>query len=120
LDYVVGSATTAYGETQPVIDTVNRTVTWTVSSFPGQLTNQAVSFHLKTNLNYTASQVVSFTIGAYLSDSETTITATDINRNYQYNPSGITPTTTPTPTPTPAYSYTSSICYKNRKYPNNF
>lgn len=104
LDYVVGSATSAYGSTAPVIDSVNRTVTWTVSSFPAQLTDQTVSFHLKTNFNYTASQNVSFTIGAYLTDSETTINATDITRIYQYNPLGPTPTPTSTPVLTPTSS----------------
>ena len=105
LDYVVSSATTAYGNTPPIIDTVNRTVTWTISSFPAELADQTVSFHLRTNFNYTASQNVSFTMGAYLTDSRTTVNATDISRIYQYNPLGPIPsptsTSTPTSTPTP-------------------
>jgi len=100
LDYVIGSATSAYGSTQPIVDTVNRTVTWTISSYPALLTNQSVTFHLKTNFNYMASQKVSFTIGAYLTDTGTTVNATDIIRDYQYDLLGPTPTPTSTPTPT--------------------
>jgi len=100
LDYVVGSATNAYGSTEPVIDLVNRTITWTISSFPAELTDQTVSFSLKTNFNYTASQNVSFTINASLTDSGTTINAAGVTKNYQYNPFGPTPTPTSTPTPT--------------------
>jgi hypothetical protein len=107
LDYVPGTATLAYNDVTPVVDLVNRTITWTISSFPAQLYDQTLSFRLKTNSNYTASQKVAFTVKAYMTDSETTINAPDINRNYQFNPPGPTaaptsaPTIAPTPTPQP-------------------
>ena len=34
LDYVVGSASNAYNNTTPVVDTVNRTISWTINSIP--------------------------------------------------------------------------------------
>jgi hypothetical protein len=105
LDYVAGTASLAYNNTLPIIDVINRTITWTISSFPSQLTDQILNFHLKTNSNYTASQKVDFNVKAYMTDSETTINAPDINRNYQFNPPGPTavPTSAPinAPTPTP-------------------
>jgi len=86
LNYIVDSATTAYGGTQPVIDTVNRTIAWTIASLPAETTDQSVSFMLITNSNYSASQKVGFTIGAYLTDTGTTVNAVDLLRHYQYNP----------------------------------
>lgn len=100
LDYVVGSADTAYGNTQPIIDTVNRTVTWTMPSFPGQLSNQQLYFRLKTNTNYTGSQNVEFTIRASLTDLGA-VTDFNIIRNYHHEWPSTTPTPIPTTSPTP-------------------
>ena len=109
LDYIVGSASTAYGGTEPVIDTVNRTITWTIASFPAEITDQSVNFTLITNSNYSASQKVGFTIGAYLTDTGTTVNAVDLLRHYLYNPGSATtstfapsPTSAPTKTAAPA------------------
>lgn len=52
VSYLTGSATNAYGSTSPIIDTVNRRITWTISSFPAQLTNQKVFFTLRVNDDY--------------------------------------------------------------------
>jgi len=101
LNYIVDSATTAYGGTQPVIDTVNRTIAWTIASLPAETTDQSVSFMLITNSNYSASQKVGFTIGAYLTDTGTTVNAVDLLRHYQYNP-GSTTTSASAPAPTSA------------------
>jgi hypothetical protein len=103
LDYIPGTATLAYNNTSPVVDVVNKTITWNILSFPAQLTDQALNFHLRTNSNYTASQNVNFSIKAYLTDSETTINAPDIDRSYQFNSPGPTaaPTSAPTSSPTP-------------------
>jgi hypothetical protein len=112
LDYVIGSASNAYNSTPPVIDTVNRTITWTIASIPGSTTGQTVSFSLKTNDSYTGSSLVSFdVIGRAISGAVTTPNSTD-TKNYQYlstsvsptptsSPSTSTSTTSPTPTPTP-------------------
>lgn len=34
VDYVIGSANDAYNNTAPVVDTINRTITWNIASFP--------------------------------------------------------------------------------------
>ncbi len=109
LDYVIGSASNAYGSTSPVIDTVNRTITWTITSFPGNTTNKTVNFSLKTNSSYTDSSTVSFSVLARSTSGTTTTPDVTVTKNYQYSVASATPTptsssstTTPTPTPTPA------------------
>lgn len=52
--YVDGSATNAYGDTTPSIDTTNRTITWEIDNFPGNTTNQTVNFKLKTKETFTS------------------------------------------------------------------
>ncbi len=116
-DYVVSSASDAYNGTHPVIDLVNRTITWTIPSFPAQTTDQKVSFSLKTNSNYTGASTVHFTVQGDLTASKVvTISSSQIIESYQYaslaTPTPIAtivptveltgvPTATPTATPTP-------------------
>ena len=99
LNYVVGSASNAYGSTPGVVDTVNRTITWTISSIPGSTTGQIVTFSLKTNSNYTGSKKVYFTISANASSGSTVTTDQTVTQDYLY--SNIAPTPTPTAGPTP-------------------
>jgi len=112
-DYVIGSATNAYSSTPAVIDTVNRTITWTISSIPGSTTGQTVTFSLKTNSSYTGTSLVSFSVLARATSGSTTTPDVTVTKNYQYSgisatptptsaPSTATATPTPTPTPTPA------------------
>ncbi len=112
LDYVVGSASNAYNPTPPVIDTVNRTITWTISSIPSSTTGQTVTFSLKTNSSYTGSSLVSIDVLGRSTSGSTTTPDVSITKNYQYvgvsatatptsSPSTATTTLTPTPTPTP-------------------
>src|SRR5579871_59136 len=109
-DYVVGSASNAYNNTAPVVDTVNRTITWSITSFPSQTTNQTVSFTLQTNTSYTGALTVTFPATAHLSVSNVTIPDQTETMTYQYNPA-ITPSPTPGPTntPTPGPTATPSI-----------
>lgn len=107
LDYVVGSASNAYSSTPPVIDTVNRTITWTISSIPASTTGQTVAFSLKTNSSYTGSNLVSFDVSARSTSGTTVTPDVTVTRNYQYSAASVTATptsspstTTPTPTPT--------------------
>jgi len=121
LNYVVGSATDAYGSTPPVIDSVNRTITWIISSVPGETTDQTVTFNLKTNNSYTGENNVSFDISARAISGGTTTPDQSVTQNYLYNAPTPTPsanpttttstttettstTATSTPTPTPAPS----------------
>ena len=101
LDYVSGSATDAYGSTSPVIDTVNRTITWEISSFPANTTGETVDFTLATNDSYPSSPTVEFTVSSHLEPPGATTTDSEVTRNYQYD-SSAAPTSTPGPTSTPA------------------
>ncbi len=96
LSYVVGSAGTAHGNTSAVVDTVNRTISWTISSFPAN-TSKTVSFQLKTN-TYTESSPVDFTVSSRIEGPGVTTTDATVTKNYQYTDN--TPTATPTPGPT--------------------
>lgn len=102
VEYVVGSATTAYGNVAPVVDTQNRSITWTISSLPAQLQDQTVSFKLKTTSAYTGSNKVSMPISMEVISP---VGATDRSAkiHYQYEPesnsSGGSTAATPTPTP---------------------
>lgn len=104
LDYVLGSASNAYGSTSPVIDTVNRTITWTISSFPASTTGQTVTFSLKTNDSYQGSSLVDFTISARAISGSTVTPDQTVTQKYLYV--SASPTATPTPTPTSAPSST--------------
>jgi hypothetical protein len=115
LDYVVGSATDAYGSTPPVIDSVNRTITWTIPSIPGETTNQTVTLNLKTNNSYTGENNVSFDISARAISGGTTTPDQSVTQNYLYNAPSPTPTpsanpttTTSTTTETPSTTTTST------------
>lgn len=103
LDYVINSASNAYGSTPAVIDATNRTITWTISSFPANTVGQTVTFELKTNNSYTGSSVVNFDVSAR-SVSESTVTPDQtVSQTYLYS-SGLEPTPTQGPTPTPGPS----------------
>lgn len=129
LDYVVGSASNAYSSTPPVIDTVNRTITWTISSIPASTTGQTVTFSLKTNSSYTGSSLVSFDVLGRSTSGTTVTPDVTVTKNYQYaavsvtaTPTSSPSTTTPTPTTTPALSELSfedisirSVSYDNAK-----
>ncbi len=91
LNYVVGSASNGYNSTAPVIDTTNRKITWTISSFPGNTSNQTVTFSLKTTDNYTGSLDVDFTTSGRVLGPGTQTSDSDVNGTYIYN-YGITPT----------------------------
>lgn len=98
-DYTVGSATNAYNTTQPVVDTVNKKITWTIVSLPANTLNRTVQFTLTTNAAYTDSQTVTFPTIANMAVTGVSIPNQSITTTYQYNPA-ITPSPTPTNPPT--------------------
>ncbi len=110
LDYVIGSASTAYGGVVPVVDLLNRTITWTIPALPAGTTNQTVTFQLRTNENYTEPDPVSFTTRARLSNDFITFPDQTETQTYQFDLSLVTPTPTLTPipslTPTPTMTPT--------------
>lgn len=112
LEYVPNSASQAYGSTAPVIDTVARTITWDIASFPANTSGETVTFQLKTTSSYSGSSVVDFSVSSKITQPVLTTTSS-IDHTYQYV-STVTPTPTPvatavpgsTATPTPATTTT--------------
>ncbi len=116
LDYVIGSATNAYNSTQPVVDLANKTITWTISNLPAGTTDQAVTFQLRTNSNYTGPKPVNFTILAHMNNQYLTLPDQTVSQSYQFqantgssNSSTVTPTPPSTSTPTPSPILSSGI-----------
>lgn len=83
-DYVVGSGTNAFGEVAPVIDTINRSITWTISNYPPNLGRKTVYFSLKTNDNYTGLSRVNLEISSMLVVENKTVITSNLNSIYQY------------------------------------
>lgn len=109
LDYVTGSATNGINSTSPVIDLINRKITWEFTSFPASSTGNTVTFKLKTNSSYTGSSSVSFNAMARAIANTTTTPDDSVSQSYLYSQSLTpTPTSTSTPTPTSAASTTST------------
>lgn len=99
VDYVTSSASNGYGDVVPVIDLVNRKITWTFDSFPANLTDQTVRFKLLTNDGYTGTSSVSFTTASRIVGPGVTTTDSEVTTVYRY--SLASPTSTPVPaTPT--------------------
>ena len=96
LDYVDTSAGNAYGGAVPVIDLVNRTITWTITSLPTGVGTQTLNFSLKTNENYTGSSQVSLTVDASITNSGIISPATQQSLTYQYTSSSTSTSTTTT------------------------
>lgn len=115
LDYVIGSASDAYGSTPPVIDTVNRTITWEITGFPASTLGETVTFQLITNDNYTGPSLVSFDVSGRVVGPGTQTPDSTVTKNYQYNfgqsataSPGPGATSTPGPTSTSAPGTTST------------
>lgn len=105
LDYVVGSASDAYNSTPPVIDTINRTITWTINSFPANTQNQTVTFQLKVTDNYSGTKSVSVATHAVVSGPGASTPTKTVTQTYTAPAPTVTPTNAPsssssTPTPT--------------------
>jgi hypothetical protein len=115
VNYYTGSATDAYGDTPPVIDTVNRKITWSIPTFPASLTNQNVRFSLQTVSSYTPGVKSSFTVSARLLPPGTATTFKQITSYLDPNiqstatsESTSTSTTTPSTTTTTATTQTTT------------
>ncbi len=110
-EYVAGSATDAYNNTEPVINLTNRTITWTISAIPGNTQNQTVSFILKTTAQYTGSSEVTAQVNSRITNPVTTTDSTsEVSYKYVSSSSGSSTSntgSTPTPTSSPAASTTS-------------
>ena len=66
-DYVEKSATDAYGDTKPIVNHKNHTITWTIKNLPAGTTGKSVSLVFK--INKTSEQTAKpFTIRALMSN----------------------------------------------------
>ncbi len=97
LDYVIGSASNAYSSTPPIIDTVNRKISWNINSFPPN-SSQSVTFKLRTNSSYKSTLPVTFSVNGRVFGPGTQTADSTVTSNY-YNSEYVTPTPTPTCTP---------------------
>lgn len=95
LEYIPGSATDGYSGTTPVIDTLLRTITWTIPSLPTGSGPQTVTFSLKTTNYDSAAKQLSFTVSASAIAPISTVPS-EITQLYR---GAIAPTPAPTPTP---------------------
>jgi hypothetical protein len=85
IDYFAGSASNGYNNTPPVIDLVNRKITWTITNFPANTVDQIITYSLKTNSNYRGSSQVTFTTNAYLSVGMLDLPQETVSKTYIYN-----------------------------------
>ena len=83
LAYVVGSASQAYQATAPVVDLNEKTITWSVTSFPANLADQTVSFQLKTTNQYTQTNNVNFSVSARMTSPVVTADSV-VSGTYRY------------------------------------
>jgi hypothetical protein len=97
VDYVIGSGSTGWGGVAPVIDLVNRKITWTIYSFPANTINQTVGFQLRVNNSYSGSSNVGFDVSAILDGANVVTIDSVVNQTYK---PAVLPTSTPTPGPT--------------------
>lgn len=101
LHYVHGSATNAFSNTPPVIDLINRTITWTISSLPANTTNKTIRFKLATNSEYTGPNKVNMQVSGRISYRAVSSPLDIVGQTYQYSVTPATPTPIPNPTPKP-------------------
>jgi hypothetical protein len=112
--YMPGTASKGYGGAEPVVDLINHTITWTISSFPYDLTDQKLYAEFQTTGNYVKFTPFNFTMSATMHNEYITMPEQTITQTYYYNlppgtpgptaiPTPIPPTPPPPPPPGPAY-----------------
>ncbi len=111
LSYATNTATDGYGGVKPVIDTLNRTITWNISALPGNLT-QNVSFQLITLNSYSGSENVAFTVSGKVVGIGVESLSSSVTSYYSLSAPLETPAITPTQTPS---SYTPTIVNSQQK-----
>lgn len=94
LDYVTGSATDAYGGAPPVVDLINRKITWTIPSLPGNIQNQTISFELLTNSNYTGDDLVYYSLTSRIISDSTATPPSSVYEIFRHDHPRLTPTPT--------------------------
>lgn len=83
VSYVPGSATRDYwGESTPVVDTVHRKITWTVTRFPPNTVGKTLRFKLKTPGVYLTDRNVAFSVTARMRTDDTALTPITLDQIY--------------------------------------
>ena len=95
-DYMGGTATTGKGGAEPIIDLIQRTITWNIPSVSASDTLREVSFKLKVKSSF----VTSSSLSAYVRVSGRYLSTSLNSQSHQIivQPPAVTPTPTPTPT----------------------
>lgn len=115
LEYVAGSASTGYGGVVPVVNLSDRTITWSIASFPGNTSGETVTFTVRTTGNYTGATQVTAEVSARITNPVIT-TASSSTISYLYvAPAGTggssssgSSTSTVTPTAVPSTASTTT------------
>lgn len=102
--YVAGSASDAEGGYSPIIDTINRKITWNIGTLAGNSSDKTVTFKLKTTSSVSSARKVTFTASTALTGPGITTPNSSIDSFYMINDQqGTTsPTNVPTPTSPPS------------------
>ena len=116
-DYVYGSASDGYGGAKPVVDIVNKTISWTIPNLPAGTTDQKLVFQLFANSYDKTANAFPLYLTATMTNDYLTMPAQQFTDYYQYQapPPGPTatpgpaPTATPTPPPPPPPLYSVEI-----------
>lgn len=107
-EYVAGSASTAFGGAEPIIDPVARTITWNITSLAAADGEQTVAFSLSTTQNFKGSETVTYDVSVAITDPAVSLPAT-ITETYKYlSPPSSGGGSQPTPTATPSESTSTS------------
>lgn len=102
LEYVSGSAITAYPNGSPVVDLENRKITWSITGFPKRTFDKTLTFSLKTNTSNAGNGKIKLNISARLIAGKVITPDITLVQYYKNNDAVvINPTPTPSPSPTP-------------------
>lgn len=98
-DYVVGSATDAYGGAYGSVDTQNRKITWYISSLPPSTAYKTVTFKLKVRSDIPESSTLTTRVKADGSIQTAALSQSTLVYTIQHStaPTGVHPSATPTP-----------------------
>jgi hypothetical protein len=72
-EYQEGSATSAFNNTPPIINSLDKTITWDISSLPAGVINQTLQLSLRVTNNYQKTENVPWIITAKMHNQYTTI-----------------------------------------------
>ena len=114
VDYVLGSASTAYGDTKPVIDSEKRTITWTIPALPAGVTDQKLTFQLHTTGNFHEAKRLTFNSRVSMQNQYIQVAESGVHQDYLYVQP---PSPSPTPTVTPSGLQPTSTSEENQSLP---